>query len=300
MRKCKFCRKMVPANGHVCYIQRPTNIEKDANNLRPKRYCFFDLECIHKTDGTMPHTPVLITAIRCCQYCIETTDIEADTWCCGHRRLAKFTRPDRCLRDFIEWACFDKANKNMICFSHFGSGYDSILVFAELMRMGHKPSKVLSRGCKLLSFTAGFNVAFRDSYLFFRCSLAKLPSLFGVEASKDFFPMQWLGEGNRFLHYKGVLPPASAFEPARMDDKRRAEFENFYRKESVANRHFDFFDTLLKYCIADSVCLWHTCAKFRHLVMKLCDGIDPLRHAVTLASLTSVIYRYSSVVATIC
>ena len=113
----------------------------------------------------------------------------------------------------------------MICFSHFGSGYDSILVFAELVRLGHMPIKVLSRGCKLLSFTAGFNVTFRDSYLFFRCSLAKLPSLFGLTASKDFFPMRWLAEGDRYLFYAGTLPPVEAYEPNRMDAKRRAEFE---------------------------------------------------------------------------
>ena len=264
-------------------------------DLTGKQFCFFDLECVHSTDS--PHLPILIVAIRCCEYCIDNADLDSETWCCGRTRLRKFTRipnPSKsshtCLEDFVRWACFDKANKNMICFSHFGSGYDSILVFAELVRQGHKPTKVLSRGCKLLSFTAGFNVTFRDSYLFFRCSLAKLPGMFGVEASKDFFPMRWLAEGDRFIHYVGPIPPAEAFEPGRMDPKRRADFERFYRKEERSKVPFRFYKKLLEYCVMDCVCLWQTCAKFREMVLEKCD-VDPLKHAVTLASLTSVIYR---------
>jgi hypothetical protein len=114
--------------------------------------------------------------------------------------------------------------------------------------------------------------------------------MFGVEASKDFFPMRWLKEGARYLQYVGPLPPVEAYEPERMDAKRRTEFERFYAKQIRLQVRFRFFKRLIEYCVADCVCLWQTCHKFRQLVLEQCS-VDPLSHAVTLASLTSVIYR---------
>lgn len=91
---------------------------------------------------------------------------------------------ERALSDFVNWLAFNRENTKAICFFHFGgyvivtsrsknnhifySGYDYIHILGEILRLGHCPSKIITRNLRILHMTIGCSVRCRDSFNIFR------------------------------------------------------------------------------------------------------------------------------------
>lgn len=137
----------------------------------------------------------------------------------------------------------------------------------------------------MLQFRAGKNVLIRDSWLYFVAPLAKLTKMFDIETEKSFFPHKL--NSIRYINYKGDWPAPEDFA---VKPDRREEFRSWYEKEKLSNPIYDFQQRLKDYCEIDVKLLYRACSKFRGLLLEH-SNVDPLKNAMSIASLTAYIYR---------
>lgn len=117
-------------------------------------------------------------------------------------------------------------------------GFDGMFIQDAWYDQGCSLDKILSQGAKMLSFECG-NLVFRDSLNFFNMPLEKLPATFNLlELNKGYFPYTWIRP--EYYSYRGPYPPADAYNPDRMSERKRKAFLTWHREKVESGAIFDY------------------------------------------------------------
>ena len=145
------------------------------------------------------------------------------------------------------------------------------------------------RGAKVLSLKVElFDIRFIDSLNFIPMKLANFPKTFGIkQLAKGHFPHLFNKKENK--NYIGPIPPASYYNPNRMNPKDKEAFMTWHTSKKESNYVFNFKEEIVAYCYSDVDILRRCCMEFRQLFYNITD-IDPFR-TLTIASTCHLVYR---------
>lgn len=120
-------------------------------------------------------------------------------------------------------------------------------------------------------------------------ALDKLPSTFHLrELHKGWFPHAFTVPAN--FQYRGPYPPAEAYNPDDMMDKKREKFLEWHDEKLCSGAIFDFQEKLLRYCESDVKLLKEGCLKFID-EFETYARFKPLIKAITIASACKLNWR---------
>lgn len=162
---------------------------------------------------------------------------------------------------------------NNICVAHNGSGYDTRLIFEEIVKLSPDiPITPITRGTKFLELKAGKTV-FRDSMLHMPGSLKRLAKSFQLPMTKGYFPHLFNTEMN--FNYVGPLPARKYFDLTwtAADENDCVQFERWYTQRETEGP-WAFKEEILNYCIDDVKILGCIVQKFNTICMEKC-AISP-------------------------
>ncbi|KAL3087362.1 hypothetical protein niasHS_008062 [Heterodera schachtii] len=237
---------------------------------------------------------------------------------CGYHRTITFsqmpfngTTVDRQVIDrhplvsFVKWILYNLPKQyDTIAYSHFGGRFDMVLVFRELFMEGLNPS-MIKNGNRLLEMKVKSrkklnpNISFRDSWNLVPGPLASLVPMFGLDVQdKPFFPHL----ANRPENYGcQIFPTKSNYLAGGMNPEKRKEFDIWYAQNR--NQPFLLDEALASYCKNDVDILMAGLIAFRTEFLEMSkrpadpdgkanraayttphNGIDPLKHCITIAS----------------
>ena len=295
---CEHCKTRKFKN-HDCYINPHPPTEKF------KKYLVYDIEsrletskkqdvCIHTE-----HIPNLVCSRLLCDACLT------DLFCtkCAHCQFETF-KGDFCVKNFIRYV---SGLENVAVIGHNSSRYDHIFLLGEIVQnIANIPVTIIPCGNSLLSMTLGSNVVFRDSNLFFKSPLAKLPTFFGFvneplrirtqdgrvteqhekkRFTKGMYPYSFNKKAN--YGYKGQLPPIEYYSIQNMDSTEKNIFFSWYAGMVRNNTEFEFWPDLINYCENDVNLLAHSLNIYRKSNMQY--KIEPF-DSVSVAQLTFSIF----------
>ena len=157
------------------------------------------------------------------------------------------------LKEFIEAMLYENDGKNIVL-AHNGSGYDTRLLFEEMMKILPNDIQLnpLLRGTKFLRLAVGKTV-FMDSMMHLTGSLSGLADSYlkgtDYDLEKGDFPHLFNRAEN--MNYRGPLPPDSAWDMtfSVKDDKALARHQRM--RESWEGKIWDCEKELLNYCKND-------------------------------------------------
>lgn len=156
---------------------------------------------------------------------------------------------DSCISDFCLFL-LNHNRGNSICLAHNGAGYDTRLVFNDLIK-NHPELNLnpLMKGSKFIQLTVEPKIIFRDSYLHICGSLKRLAIDFlgpGV-LEKGYFPHKFNKLEN--YDYVGPIPDKKCFDFSTFkDDREWNEFNTWY---DSWQGDWNFKHELFKYCHND-------------------------------------------------
>ncbi len=153
------------------------------------------------------------------------------------------------IAEFIEFALTENDGRN-IFLAHNSSGYDSRLLFEELVKFCPKETKInpIMRGGKFMSIIINGTTRFQDSLLHLRGSLASLARGFNLQMEKGYFPHLFNTESN--YDYAGQIPEKKNFDVGLMVNNAR-ELEAFNKWHDEYQGDWVFKTELEKYCVKD-------------------------------------------------
>ncbi|KAL3068292.1 hypothetical protein niasHS_016260 [Heterodera schachtii] len=209
------------------------------------------------------------------------------------------------LVSFVKWILYNLPKQyDTIAYSHFGGRFDMVLVFRELFMEGLNPS-MIKNGNRLLEMKVKSrkklnpNISFRDSWNLVPGPLASLVPMFGLDVQdKPFFPHL----ANRPENYGcQIFPTKSNYLAGGMNPEKRKEFDIWYAQNR--NQPFLLDEALASYCKNDVDILMAGLIAFRTEFLEMSkrpadpdgkanraayttphNGIDPLKHCITIAS----------------
>lgn len=73
-----------------------------------------------------------------------------------------------------------KGIKQIVCLSHYGSGYDNVFILKKMISERKWNIKIISKGCKLISIKYGI-IHFKDGIYWLYSSLSKLPKMLRLQ-----------------------------------------------------------------------------------------------------------------------
>ena len=174
---------------------------------------------------------------------------------------------------------FEGKEREVFRFAHTLRAFDGMFIQEELYNQGQTIHSILNQGAKYLSFQCD-NLIFRDSMNFFSMPLERLSSTFNLkELHKGFFPYGMISQ--RSAGYRGPFPPASEYNPDRMNEKRRKAFFTWYEQQK--DKIFDYEKELSLYLKSDVLVLKEALTAFNSEMYAL-TGVEPLTQCVTIAS----------------
>ncbi len=208
----------------------------------------------------------------------EPKEIHGCTTCnpeevlCSHARFVHPTEPvdgmippkrdyanepfqNKTMREFIKYV-YRKRFTNYVFLSHFGSGFDSLLVLRQAIMMGIH-CRFICKGRKVLSITfVDLNISFLDSFLFVSSSLRSIHSSLDLKCdSKGHFP--FLMNNKQFYNVViSHLPPKHLYNPELMKPHDQEEFNEWYDDCVAKGQGFNFTQELIKYNQQDTMILF--------------------------------------------
>ncbi|KAF4525159.1 hypothetical protein B566_EDAN014664 [Ephemera danica] len=179
--------------------------------------------------------------------------------------------------------------KQTILTAHNLSGFDSMFILQHLSEDLKMTPNVLLNGSKVITMSFE-DKKFVDSLYFIPMSLRKFPSIFGYENEvlKGYFPYLFIREEN--YNYRGVYPHPNAYGVDDMSPKDKKEFLVWYN--TTAGKVFDFKREIIAYCKDDVTVLRRGVTAYCNLCREIAL-VDPLREALTLASVCLLAFRRS-------
>ena len=283
---CGNCKESVPLD-HKCYILTEDQVAlRDVNKAEEKfdGFIFFDYETYLNDEKI--HIPNLIMAKKICVNCIDRTEE-----CNECIKMFCFTENN----EFCKWLIL---HKHFIAIAHNLKGFDGSFIIRYCMRSvcpNDSFPGLLVNGTKVLS------IKFRelkiiDSYSFIPSSLDSFTKTFDLTAVKGYFPHTFNTIAN--TNYIGPIPAREHYCSDFFSKEKKIKFDLWY--DSQCDKTFNMYEEIRKYCWSDVLLLARGCMKFRTNIMNFTkrpndiEGICPFRNAVTIASLSNLIYRRNS------
>ena len=295
---CFNCsQKYLSGTVHRCYLK--SEKKSKFNRDRHYSYVFYDIETFKEDTPTnnfgFLFRPVVIVSQQVCTKCINTEIENDDYYCdgelgCGPRTRV-FSDLNNCANLFLDF--LDKFHKDtkksntVTVVSHNGSAFDNVIMFNSVLhRNDFEVSNVLKRQTSLLSMTLNNSIHFRDSCLYLKTSLKKMPKIFGIEdrLKKTDFPYNFLTEAT--WDYIGPIPDLSFFET---DGKTPAEMEALYEYRLIKANHWNLRKELEDYCRTDTSILRICMTKYRQRFLDEWD-VEIFLDCRTCASLCYRVY----------
>ena len=145
---------------------------------------------------------------------------------------------------------------------------------------------VIFNGTKI-TFLTYEGIRFVDSLSFLPMSLESFSKTFSIpELKKGYFPHLFNKVEN--FNYNSTWPDKEFYGSEYFSSTKKCEFDVWY--EENKHKTFNFQKELNDYCLSDVELLQAGCLKFREIIRDIA-GIDAFAEVITLASLTSLIYR---------
>jgi len=123
------------------------------------------------------------------------------------------------------------------------------------------------------------HVTFLDSISFMPMALRKLPEVFGLSATKSWYPHPFNTRAN--LNYVGSIPDMTQYGVAETGESERREFVSWY--DAQKHKVFDNRRVLEQYCQDDVTALRQACQIFRRDFMDVAN-VDIFLESSTIAS----------------
>ena len=199
-------------------------------------------------------------------------DCDLDSTLCNHGRIVHPTDPidghTPPVRDYVNEPfqnktmeqlvryIYRKKFKNYVFVSHYGSGFDNLMILRQAIIMGIH-CKMIFKGRKVLSLTfVDLNISFLDSFLFVSSSLRSIHSSLGLTCTaKGYFPH--LMNKREFYNLQlDHMPDKKYYNPELMKGPERADFEEWYSDCVARGQGFDFTKELLEYNQQDTMVLF--------------------------------------------
>lgn len=203
----------------------------------------------------------------------------------------KIFKGQGCLQEFLMFLA--SSNKsNHICFAHNASGYDTRLVFEQLIgSFSQKGVEMITRGTKFLQLSAknGYKtIQFRDSLLFLPGSLKSLAKSFDLSVGKGEFPHLFNTLENQ--NYVGEIPSKHYFDLVwtKRNNSDIEEFNEWYNMQ--AGKIWSFQEEIIKYCQTDVDILAEIVLKFHDICMSKFDT-SPLAYVTGPSFVHNVIMK---------
>lgn len=271
-QRCTECfgeyRRGKEMNDHRCPIKLNLDnipLDFESGNPKAKNLIVFDLECfIEEKEGDL-------SSYEWCEdeegYYIEGEDgLPVNRVTSVHKQMPNFVaymnvftgemRKSTRSEDFLLDVLTGVNGGNNICIAHNASGYDSRIIFDELLRLTKVEPKIIRRGTKILRMEIGKTI-FIDSMLHLPGSLKSLAEsylrghpLVEGDLAKGHFPHLFNRREN--FDYVGPMPGKEFFDLSSMckDDRQMREFDDWYEMQ-MEREDWNFRDELEKYCILD-------------------------------------------------
>ncbi|KAG8228909.1 hypothetical protein J437_LFUL011157 [Ladona fulva] len=292
---CTTCKDYFP-QGHFCYM---TPLRKTPDLQGPHVYVFYDIgQNKPSSGGTFLHTPNLLVAASCCDFCISTATLSSSS-------SLKSPFCNRCSSQEIIFSSENPVNefishlkelgnsgfKNITCVAHNAKGYDNDFILKSILEETNWKPEVIMNGTKILSISIfSGRLRFIDSLNFLPMSLGKLPSALGLgdSVAKGYFPHFFNTRENS--GYIGSLPSTDFYGLDSMSTKERIDFLEWHGKLRASNYVFNMSVEIREYCVQDVNILRLACLQFRKTFLTS-TGVDPFREAITIASACMRVFR---------
>lgn len=275
--RCNNCHEMVDIYTHKCFIQQA----KLSDNARKKRdrqmgrLLFFDVESMVELGETL-NEPICVVAQ------------------CGYSGEEVVFQGLGCMDELCEWL-FEHCEQNaetLTVIAHNSGAYDIFFILKWIVEHKAKIPDISFDGARVITMNT-FNLYFKDSFKFWPMALSNIPSRFGLEGQKGFFPHKFNIRKNQT--YVGEPPSEKYFSPElTMDEKKFKEFQTWHKEicdaYKLGSYVYDLKAEQLKYCRQDVTVLRLAGEKYRDEFIAKYD-VDPWSEASTMASTCNLVYR---------
>ena len=297
--QCQRCKLYYTFGSHRCFIT-PLNLNNlQKQDRKNKIIVAFDIEAALSKDvdheDTCEHRANLLVCITTCDNCFDENVDEIECSLCGGG-IRSFWG-ETCVSAFTEYVLTlaksaSKQRQQVYIFAHNFSGYDGRFLLRELWRRRIQNLRFIFRGTKIIRITFD-NVSFVDTLLLFNLPLSKLPSAFGFDGAKGYFPFLMNDGTEETWNYIGAFPERKLFSPETMNNTK--EFDSWHEEERqkyfpFTDKMYNMRDEMLFYCRNDVFILINALMKFRWSIKEVA-GIDPITRCFTLASISFEILR---------
>jgi hypothetical protein len=138
--------------------------------------------------------------------------------------------------DLLTYLCQPRPWVNkIIAIAHNAKPFDLHFILNRAILLDWQPELIMN-GQKVMCMRME-HLVFLDSVSFLPCALRKLPELFGLTASKSWYPHYFNTKAN--MYYVGKMPDISFYGPDAMSDEERREFLDWYDRQKS-----EIFDNL--------------------------------------------------------
>jgi len=179
-----------------------------------------------------------------------------------------------------------KKYRKMRCIAHNARGFDSFFLLSPLYGKNVKLDMVCNGQKIMFIEVKGYNIRFIDSLNYITAPLRKLPRLLKVnDVAKSFFPHKFV-KSDIMLDYNDVLPDREYYEPEKMPEEDRKDFDEFYCEQyemhGPGKNPWNLMKVLETYCAIDVQVLASCMLKFRQMFIGF-TKIDPFAYDITIA-----------------
>jgi hypothetical protein len=280
---------------HVCYF-KVTDYSKEARSFSSTIY--YDFETVLDDTGT--HIPVLCVAEIVCSNCCDVDIDNSQYICnfgdkpCGPRQIIFKHNVRDVTNQFIDWILAIHKRKNfssLLLIAHFAARFDAFIVYINIIHREDDDLKVedpIRKGNSVMHLTLNGNIIFKDSFHFLPIALSKFPKTLALDESlyeKGFFPYEFMTFDN--LNYEGDCPGLEFFDTSKMNEGQIADLNKF--RANFETHIYKLMPECIRYCISDVSILRAGMTKYRKMYIDDFQ-IDPLRSAITLASLCMKVF----------
>uniref|UniRef100_A0A1I8ASI3 DNA-directed DNA polymerase n=1 Tax=Steinernema glaseri TaxID=37863 RepID=A0A1I8ASI3_9BILA len=299
---CPLCQLNVDEEHHDCFLKSESakTVEKLKRASELGRKLYFDVETIQNVfrpdseeelEYLDKHYVNLIVVHRECPKC-EDTPLGRDCEVCGpRRRVFKYKDSEkdpkvthnRLMYEFVGYL-LHKAQQNLTCIAHYGSGFDFTFVLAALLtELDPAAVTVICNGNKITELTVkSHKLRFVDSLNFLYAPLADLPKTFGFAdiVEKGHFPF-YRNVPELYGETLQCLPDKREYGYTHMTLRRQKEFDEWYVPN--LNKPWSFNEIIERYCEDDVKVLRLACRKFSKIFMEISGVFDPFVACSTIA-----------------